>query len=199
VALYPAIYAVGKSLEQFLQSSYPADLKASFPCTFRLVSSSEMAAEDTEKFDQTVTLFLHRITTNENFRAVTSLRDSPGVRPILYLDLHYLISYWGTGTGAGAEQTVLAWTMQQLQSNPILDSSIFSLSGVAAGWDLGETIQLVPADLSLQDILDIWDALGPKYRLSFSYLARVVRIQTSVPTEMPVVATRFTLQDGGPS
>jgi hypothetical protein len=195
VAQFQAIYAVGKSIEQFLQSNYPPELKADFPCTFKLVSSAEIATEDQNNLDQVVSLFLHRITTNENFRAVTRLQDIPGQQPLLFLDLHYLITYWGTS--AEAEQVVLAWTMQQLQSNPILDSSIFSLSGVNAGWDPDETIQLVPADLSMQDILDIWDALGPKYRLSVSYLARVVRIETSVSTDIPVVATRFTLEDGG--
>jgi hypothetical protein len=195
VAQFQAIYAVGKSIEQFLQSNYPLELKADFPCTFKLVSSAEIATEDQNNLDQVVSLFLHRITTNENFRPVTRLQDIPGQQPLLFLDLHYLITYWGTS--AEAEQVVLAWTMQQLQSNPILDSSIFSLSGVNAGWDPDETIQLVPADLSMQDILDIWDALGPKYRLSVSYLARVVRIETSVSTDIPVVATRFTLEDGG--
>ena len=195
MAQYQAIYAVGKAIEKFLQINYPPDL--GFKCTFQLVSSAEIATEGTgatTALDQVVSIFLHRITTNENFRAVTRLKDLPGKQPILFLDLHYLITYWGTS--AEAEQLILAWTMQQLQSNPILDASIFSLSGVEAGWDPDETIQLVPADLSMQDILDIWDGLGPKYRLSVSYLARVVRIETSVPTDIPVVATRFTLQDG---
>ncbi len=62
-----------------------------------------------------------------------------------------------------------------------------------AGWETTETVQLVPADLSLEDILRIWDALGPKYRLSISYIARVVRIDRTVATGLPVVATRFTL------
>jgi hypothetical protein len=58
-------------------------------------------------------------------------------------------------------------------------------------WDSSESIQFIPADLSLEDILRIWDALGPKYRLSVCYIARVVRIDTSIGPEPPVVATRF--------
>jgi len=50
----------------------------------------------------------------------------------------------------------------------------------------------VMADLSLEDILRIWDALGPKYRLSVAYLARVVRIDRAITPAPPVVTTLFT-------
>jgi hypothetical protein len=63
-------------------------------------------------------------------------------------------------------------------------------------------VQIIPADLSLQDILDIWDGLGPKYRLTVGYVVRVVRVDRTIVPELPVVATRFQmqqveLQDGG--
>jgi len=78
--------------------------------------------------------------------------------------------------------------MQQIEANPVLDSSILSKS---ANWDATETVQLIPANLSLEDILRIWDALGPKYRLSIAYLARFVRIDRQIVPAGPVVATRF--------
>jgi hypothetical protein len=199
VADYQAVFAVGDALAKFLQNAYdPAEV--GFPCTFKLVSSAEIATEDQTKLDKTVSLYLHRLTTNDNFRSVRRLHDSPGEQPILFLDLHYLITYWdASAEGAEAEQKILTWTMQQLQSHPILDSSVLSLSSADPGWDATENIQLMPVDLSLEDILRIWDALGPKYRLSISYLARVVRVDESVTPGMPVVATRFTYQDGGVS
>jgi hypothetical protein len=58
-------------------------------------------------------------------------------------------------------------------------------------------VQLIPADLSLQDILDIWNALGPTYRLTVGYIVRVVRVDQTITPGMPVVATRFVLQNGG--
>jgi hypothetical protein len=45
--------------------------------------------------------------------------------------------------------------------------------------------------------LRIWDALGPKYRLSIAYVARVVRIDRTAIPASPVVATRFTLEQNG--
>jgi hypothetical protein len=118
------------------------------------------------------------------------VQDFPNKQPAVFLDLHYLLTYWGSS--AQAEQTILGWTLQQLQSAPILDSSVLSSD---AGWEGTESVQLVLADLSLEDILRIWDALGPKYRLSIAYVARVVRIDRTITPAGPVVATRFTFEE----
>lgn len=193
MADYTAIYSVGNSLAQYLGNSFPPALKQQHPnVKFQLVASSQIAEEDQTNLDQVVTIFLHRITINENFRSATQILDEQNKKPVLFLDLHYLITYWGTDPQA--EQTILGWTMLQLQSTPILDNSILTPSNV---WDPSESIQLVPADLSLEDILRIWDALGPKYRLSVSYIARVVRIDTGITPGAPVVATRFTYTGNG--
>ncbi len=199
MADYQSVFAVGDSLAKYLTNNY--DPKAvGFDCAFRLVSSAEIANEDTTALDKTVSLFLHRMTTAEHYRYVTRLQDAPSDQPVLYLDLHYLISYWdASAQGPEAEQKILVWTMQQLQSNPILDTSILSLSSSANGWASTDSVQLIPADLSLQDILDIWDGLGPKYRLTIGYVARVVRVDRPITPGMPVVATRFTLQNGASS
>jgi hypothetical protein len=193
LADYTAVYSVGNSIAQFLGNSFPPALKALYPSVkFQLVASAQIAQEDTTTLDQVVTIFLHRITINENFRFATQIQDEPNKNPILFLDLHYLITYWGTDPQA--EQTILAWAMLQLQTAPILDSSILTPSNI---WGSTESVQLVPADLSLEDILRIWDALGPKYRLSVAYIARVVRIDTSITPEPLVVATRFALTGNG--
>jgi len=199
VADYQAVFAVGDALARYLGNTYDPGV-VGFPCTFKLVSSAEIASEDQTKLDKTIALYLHRITTDEHFRSVTRVQDAPGDQPVMFLDLHYLLSYWdASAEGAEAEQKILTWTMQQLQSHPILDTSVLSLSSSAPGWDRTDSVQVIPADLSLQDIYDIWNALGPKYRLSVSYIVRVVRVDRAVTPGMPVVATRFALQNGGPS
>jgi hypothetical protein len=194
MANFTAIYSVGNSIAQYLQNAYPPDLAKTFPCQFKLVSSTEIALEGQTALDQVVSIFLHRVTANENFRNATQLQDSPTRQPMVFLDLHYLLTYWGTS--AQAEQTILGWTLQQLQTSPILDRSILTADG---DWGATESVQLVMADLSLEDILRIWDALGPKYRLSVAYLARVVRIDRSITPGAPVAATRFTWQKEGVS
>lgn len=196
MADHQAVFAVGDALVKYLTNNYDPAV-VGFPCTFKLVSSTEIAKEDTTALDKTVSLYLHRMTNAEHYRNVTRLQDSPTERPVMYLDLHYLVTYWdASAEGAEAEQKILVWTMQQLQSAPNLDTSVLTLSSSAPGWDKNDSVQIIPADLSLQDILDIWDGLGPKYRLTVGYIARAVRVDRIVPTEMPVVATRFSLQGG---
>ena len=53
------------------------------------------------------------------------------------------------------------------------------------------------ATRGLEDILRIWDALGPKYRLSVSYIARVVRIDRPVASGTIVTARRFAFTGNG--
>lgn len=198
MANYQAVFAVGDAIAKYLNNNYSATGPTGYTCNFKLVSSSEIANEDTTNLDKTISIFLHRITTNDQFRYVTRLPDAPNDQPLLYLDLHYMLSYWdASGQGAEAEQTILVWAMQQLQANPILDTSILALSSATPDWDKNDAVQIIPADLTLQDILDIWDGLGPKYRLTVGYVARVVRVDQTITPGPPVVATRFTLQPNG--
>ena len=190
MADYTAIYSVGNSLATYLNHNYPPELKTAFPVNFQLVASAQIAEEDQTNLDKVVSIFLHRITINENCRSATRIQDVTNRQPALFLDLHYLFTYWGTDPRA--EQTILAWTMLQLQAAPILDNSILS---PASTWDPTESVQLIPADLSLEDILRIWDALGPKYRLSVSYIARIIRIDRGLAPEPPVIATRLTFEN----
>jgi uncharacterized protein DUF4255 len=190
VANYRAAYSVGTSIASFLQQNYPAELKTDLPCTFRLVSSAEIAGEDAHALDKMVSVFLHRITRNEQLRSPQRQPERPDEQPTLFLDLHYLLTYWGMS--AEAEQSILGWVMQQLETNPVMDTSVLSS---VAGWETGETVQLIPTNLSLEDILRIWDALGPKYRVSISYMARCVRVDRAVTPAGPVVATRFQMND----
>lgn len=195
MADYTAIYSVGNSIAQYLTNNFTGDVQTAFKnVKFQLVASSQIAEEDQTHLDNVVTIFLHRITIDENFRSATRIQDEPAKKALLYLDLHYLITYWGSDPQA--EQSILGWTMQQLRMASILDNSILTPANI---WGTDESIQLVPADLSLEDILRIWDALGPKYRLSLCYIARVVRIdvaRTSLPEPL-VIANRLQYTSNG--
>jgi hypothetical protein len=179
------IYTVGSSLASFLQNSYPVELSGTHPCQFKLVSSGEMSGPDEQSFDKMVSIYLHRITVNEHYRNATRPQEPNGKKPVLGVDLHYLLTYWGRS--AEDEQLVMAWTMRQLQMNSILDRSMLSSS---ADWAPDETIQLTASNLSIEDIMRVWDALAPKYRLSVAYTARTVRLETESETAGPVVTTR---------
>lgn len=187
-----AIRSVGSSLAAYLNNAYraagfPAGV-AKPPCTFTLSSIGGITAGDITTTDTSVTvlIFLYRASINQHLRNA-GRAQTPGARPVpLSVDLHYLVSFWTDS--AEIEQLALAWTMRQLHQVPVLDGSILTQE---AAWGADDVIQLIPEEISNEDLMRIWDTLEPRYRLSLSYIARVIRID---PDEMrdapPVVATR---------
>lgn len=182
-----ATHAVGNSIITFLRNTYPTDLETDFPCTFDLFASGQFNNIDADATQ--LSLFLHRITVNEHLRNVNEFR-APHIAPSalpLSLDLHFLLTVWANS--AEAEHTIMTWAIQQLYLNPILN--LTTLIG-DVNWQQDDFIQVIPAELSNEDIMRIWDAIEPGYRLSFSYIARAVRIDPDeTPDHLPVVATRF--------
>ena len=182
-----AVHSVGNSIATYLRNAYAAQPgRAELPeCDFALLSSGEMAGTIDEA--TRISLYLYRVTVNEYTRQSRPDALRLAQQPPLGLDLHYLLTAWG-GT-AQAEQLPLAWALRQLYLHPVLDAS--SLAPEAA-WGPDEVIQMIPAELSNEDMMRIWDALEPAYRLSVSYIARMVRIDPdSVTGTGPVLATRF--------
>ena len=148
--------------------------------------------EHTDDFTTTVSLYLYRIIMNEHVRNTTSSRSLRDESVPLSVDLHFMLSVWANS--AAAEHTICAWVMSQLHQHPIMDIS--SLTG-EGGWSADDVVHIIPAELSNEDLMRIWDAIAPYYRLSVSYIARVVRIDgDESPGGEPVVATRYTYQPG---
>ncbi|HEX2171570.1 MAG TPA: DUF4255 domain-containing protein, partial [Dehalococcoidia bacterium] len=168
-----AIHSVGSSLVTYLTNSYPEPLRTDLPCTFALLSSGELI--DTDTIGTTLSFFLYRVTQNEHLRNAAPVNGSGQGDVPLSLDLHYLMSVWAAS--ALTEHTVLAWAMRELHLHPVLDVSSLSPE---AGWTRADVVQLIPAELTNEEIMRIWDALVPPYRLSVSYIARVIRIDPDV-------------------
>jgi len=183
-----AVHSVGNSIVTFLRNTYPQqiagrDLPA---CGFELTSSGQLAGDISETTH--ITLYLYRITVNEHSRQTRRDAAPQGSFVPLGLDLHYLLTAW-SATPLD-EQVALAWTIRQLHQYPVLDASSLSPE---AGWADDEVIQVIPAELSTEDVMRIWDALEPAYRVSVSYVARLVRLDPDQDTEefRNVVAGRF--------
>jgi hypothetical protein len=189
-----AIRSVGTSLATYLNNAYRS---TTFPvgvtrpdCTFSLTSIGGVRAPQggpPNDASVRVLIFLYRASINHHLRNV-GRNAAPGARPApLSVDLHYLFTFWASS--AENEQLVLAWTMRELHEVPVLDASILSREAV---WTSEDVIQLIPEEIPTEDLMRIWDALEPDYRLSLSYIARVVRIDPDETIEgREVVATRF--------
>ena len=193
MASFEAIFAVGTSIVAHLRNAYEQQrMDEGLPdCIFDLISSSELARDDDRL--SSVTLYLYRVSVNEHLRNRPPVQHTGVYETPLSLDLHYLLTVWANESSQ--EQRLLGWAMRHLHSNPVLDVSSLSSLG---DWQPNDVLHLVPAELSNEDLMRIWDALTPSYRLSFSYVARVVRIDPyHYESRRSVVATRFEVGDEG--
>jgi hypothetical protein len=181
-----AIHSVGQSIADYLSKTYPAELSGPHPCQFRVVASAEL--EKSSPFSTTtVSIYLYRLTVNEYVRNSQRAISPTDVNIPLALDLHYLVTAWADDFLT--EHLVLAWAMRQLYQRQTLTAAELSPE---AGWTAADVITLVPAEISIQDIMRIWDVFEPKYRLSTTYIARAVCIDADLDlaTYKPVVAKR---------
>jgi hypothetical protein len=191
VATIQAIHSVGASLVRYLESTYPPALRTRLPCQFSLLSSGELSGA--QERGTTVSLFCHRITTNQDLRNTPAAHAARDGLPPLALDLHFLLTIWADN--AVAELTLMGWSARQLYLHQTLTQSDLNPDG---GWGADDHIQIIPAEMTSEDMMRIWDALDPPYRLSTSYVARVIRIDPDdSPTGRAVVARRLRYSDEG--
>jgi hypothetical protein len=190
MANHRAIVSVGESLVTYLRNAYPADLRAEIPCAFRLVSSNELTAPNLD-FGTAVTLYLHRVTIDPYLRNSPVPVGALSSRVPVSLALHYLLTVWADS--AASEQTILGWVVRELYQHEALSQSDLTPAG---GWKADDIIQVIPGEISNEDMMRIWDAIDPPYHLSLSYIARVVRIDAEDrPDALPVVARRLQFTD----
>lgn len=185
-----AIYAVGSSLVAWLNRAYdrfewpgPGAEKPS--CSFQLASSYDLTG--TPKLTPGVILFLYRVQLSQHARTLPP-RSNTG-RSALPLDLHYLLFPWVEN--AQHEALLLAFTMRALESHPV-----FGPGDLAdGGFSESEGVQVTLGELSNEDLMRIWDALEPAYRLSVPYVARVVQLDLEPDVEArPVVVRDLTFE-----
>jgi hypothetical protein len=196
-----AVHSVGASLVAHLSQAHQLqrqielglveDERVLPDCSFDQLASAQLAGPFSPNGNQ-VTLYLYRIGVDRYLRTSADSRtpQEPGSRP-LGLELHYLMTAWA-GTSA-AEHTLMSWAMRELHMAPTLD---WGRLQPARLWRRDESVQITPSELSHEDMMRIWDALTPTYRLSVSYIARVVRVDALPQVGAgPVVATRFDIEE----
>jgi Pvc16 N-terminal domain len=183
-----ATFSVADGLRLYLQRAYDtAEVKPAPGMTFEVASAHQINEFKTAR--DVLTIFLYRITVNEHQRNHNT--DMHRERVPLTLDLHLLLTAWCESPRN--EQALLTWTMRELYQRPVLDVSVLSPE---AGWKLGDVVQLVPSELSNEDLMRLWEAVTPPYRLSISYIARMVKVDADpFPSFPPVVATQFGMDE----
>lgn len=196
-----AINSLIQSLADWLQNTYDLARKreadggggheflpkfAFTPVSSSALSREDMSNEDAEGEDR-VSIYLYRVSIDPHLRSA-GRTSMPEMRPApLSVQLHLLFSLWATQPSS--DHLVVAWLMRQLHLFPVLDAAVLNAEAM---WDADEVVHLIPSELSNEDMMRLWDALTPSYRLSVSYIARIVRIDPDQTTDDgPVVARRL--------
>jgi hypothetical protein len=130
-----------------------------------------------------ITIFLYRIAVNPTMRNDPRRMRADGtvVRQPLPLELSFLITAWAKETRD--ELRIVGRILQVLYEH----AEIGAADLVGTSWDKTDTVQLILESLPLEDHYRIWDAAEVPYRLSLTYLARVIGIAPAEGIKPPPV------------
>ena len=179
-----AIAAVTATLTNMIQSAVSADAT---------VSSGTVTARPPDRARQgaavnQVNLFLYRTSIDAAWRN----QDPPGIRPgevgqpPLPLVLSYLITAYGENDDEILAHRLLGIAMGVLNDRPLLSRAQIASALPAPGSDLEnqvERVRITPDPRPQDEISRMWTTFGTGYRLSVSYDAAVVLIDSTRPVK----------------
>ncbi|MGM9491723.1 DUF4255 domain-containing protein [Ideonella sp. YS5] len=165
-------------------------------------------------------VFLYQVTPNLGWRnADLPSRDGRGQRtsnPPLALDLHYLVTAYGT-QDLNAE-ILLGYAMQLLHETPMLtrqqlrtvlgapppvDGDVVpGIFGTLSAEDLADQVELIkiaPNYLGADELSKLWTAMQARWRPSMVYIVSVVLIQANGPVRAPLPVLQRGPGDRGPT
>lgn len=189
-----ALLALADGLATHLARAYPKVLSDVSPAKFEAVCSATVHKEPVEASNR-ITIWPYRVSVNEHQRnRAFPLPQGLTNRP-LPLDVHLLVSVWAARTDV--ELVLFTWAMRELYQLASVDASI--LSSIDAEMRPDEQLQLAFVELSLEDLMRLWDRNKSGYRLSTALVARVLQVDITERDARPVVARRLRFTDDGPA
>ena len=152
-----------------------------------------------------VTLFLYQVTPNAAYRNTNlPYRGSSAVpiaRPMVALDLHYLLSFYGDAATFEPER-LLGATVRALEERPLLQRAILEKVIQNNPEELGEAdlhqapnlVRAQPASLSLEEMSKLWSVFFQvPYALSVAYQCTCVMVEADVEPRQPLPVSRPSL------
>jgi Pvc16 N-terminal domain len=171
MATSDAIRDTSESLIQILRANISATL---VPPSRIVAATPDEFADLRDPLSPAITVFLYR---------VGRVR-----RPLLPLELRFLITPW-SDDDTRTELSLVGQIAQTLHDHEELAQP--ELRGDA--WEEGDCVSVTMESLPLEDHYRIWDAVPDvPYRLSLTYVARVVGIESRrISAHPPIVDARF--------
>lgn len=138
----------------------------------------------------TITVFLYRVMEHSELRNAPRrvLPDGATTRPLLPLELCYLITPWGVrrddtpladSQAAQEEYRLLGVVLQALYDHSEISRAELVEDPTRPVWEPSDSAQLILESLPVEDHYRIWDASELAYRLSVTYRMRVVGLEPS--------------------
>jgi len=178
VAGADAVRDVAETLVFLLRQGMPALDPAKIA-----VASPDIFEEMRDPLKPNVTIFLYRIAVNPQMRNNPRRGRPDGqLQPTpLPLELSFLITAWAKDTRD--ELKIVGRILQVLYDHRELGAADL----VGTSWEPDDSVQLILESLPLEDHYRIWDANEVPYRLSLTYLARVVGLASTETLIAPPV------------
>jgi hypothetical protein len=199
-----AISAVSAVLQHFFQNAL-ADLTPLFGTVTVSSKSPDLVQHQIgngASEQNQVNLFLHQVTYNSGWRNVgfPSLGAdgrTPLKNPPLALDLHYLLTAYGSEDGQA--EALLGKALLMLHQYPVIartditkaldalavDAFSTALKGSGLA-DQVEMLKITPAPLGREELAWLWTALKADYRPTFPFIVSVVLMQPDVQVDFPL-------------
>jgi hypothetical protein len=169
-----AIAATTEAIIRLLRSSYDPTQFNNAALDFQVYCANDFLTP----MDEGVTLLLYRIFQDGTNRTPPGRMQPNGLRgpTKLPLELHFLLTAWAKT--ASLQNELAGWMMRTLEDNAILYPSLLNSYKPDVFYP-EETVEIALAQLSTEDLFDIWDVIiRHVYQLSVPYVARVVRIES---------------------
>jgi hypothetical protein len=151
----------------------------------KLLGSQELAKAPT---GQALGIYLYRLAVDpfarNRYLSPAAAHKTP--RPELPVNLHILVIGWSDKTES--EISYLSAAMQVIGSAMNLSAAHLGLSN--PGWAESDSVQVIPEEMSTEDLTRLWDSLPSGFRLCVPYIIKTVRFEPDEDKpEPPLVKT----------
>jgi hypothetical protein len=185
MATADVVHDMGQSLHQVLRSS----IDTSIVGEIRL-STPEQFESLPDAGRTTLTIFLYRVSVSSEMRNMPrrTLPDGRTTRPPLPIELRYLITPWASTPAS--EYFMAGHVMRALYDHAEMGPPFL----VGTSWTPNDSVQVILEALPIEDHTRIWDTVRKPYRLSLTYLVRVIGIDPDTAfaaNAPPIVSASF--------
>lgn len=187
MAGYQAIGSVAEAVARLLDQSWQPEVLGGLEPQFEVYQGKDFSAP----MDTGISVFVYQVGVDKIQRTLPPAE--PTHRRPLPVTVALLLTAWGRD--ASTEHTLLGWAMRAIADTPTLSPGF--LNAATPGVFLArETVELLPAELTNDEVFQLWQVLPGDLQLSVPYLARVVRLESELhyPLGAPVQVRQLDYQ-----